>query len=98
MRAVRFSIAGLMGAVAGRRDWIGCVCAATRTHGPAASSGDAAALGLALVGAVCRRGEKRAWWLGFAVFGWIYMACAFAPYDLWPKLPTQILLDEVVDH
>ena len=59
-------------------------------------SGDARQLGVALIGAICRRGETRAWWLGFAAFGWVYMGSAFAPYQEWPKLPTQVLLDELV--
>ena len=96
MRAVRFSIAGMMAVVlvaaigfaglrAGSEAWTGGFILATR-----------AALGLAVVGVLCRRGEKRAWWLGFAMFGWIYMRCSSAIYDLWPKLPTQVLFDEIV--
>ncbi len=53
------------------------------------------AFGIALVGAVCRSGSARGPWCGFAVFGWMYMSAAFWPYDLWPKLPTQSLLEAV---
>ena len=70
---------------------------ANRTHGPAVSFWRRCAiLALALIGALCRRGEKRAWWAGFAAFGWVYMGCAFATYDGWPKLPTQVIFDELM--
>jgi hypothetical protein len=72
MRSLRFSIAGLMGAVllaaigsAGLANpsapWAGTLSLLTR-----------GLLCLAVVGAVCRSGAERAWWLGFASFGWIY--------------------------
>jgi len=35
-------------------------------------------LGLAIVGAIYHRGERRAFWLGFATFGWIYLYMAFS--------------------
>ena len=34
-------------------------------------------LSLAVVGAVCRGGAGRAWWLGFALFGWGYLGLVF---------------------
>src|SRR5277367_792440 len=30
-------------------------------------------IGLAVVGAICRSGTERVWWVGFASFGWIYL-------------------------
>ena len=51
------------------------------------------ALALAIVAAVCRRGRARAWWLGFAAFGWIYMGASFEFDQFDQKLPTQLLLD-----
>jgi hypothetical protein len=50
------------------------------------------ALALAVVAAVCRRGTARAWWLGFAAFGWIYMGASFEFDQFDQKLPTQLLL------
>ena len=93
MRSIRFSIAGLMGVVllvaigfAALRNpsenWAGVVLLATL-----------AALGIAMVGAFCRSGATRGGFLGFAVFGWIYMIAAFYPFGIWPKLPTQSLLE-----
>jgi hypothetical protein len=38
-------------------------------------------------------GRARGAWIGFAVFGWIYMSAAFWPSYRAPKLPTQSLLE-----
>ena len=48
-----------------------------------------AVLTLAIVGVVCRDQSQRAWWLGFALFGWGYLVLAF-----WSsfELPTTALL------
>jgi hypothetical protein len=51
------------------------------------------ALGLAVVVAFYRRGPERAWWLGFAAFGWIYMGACGEFREHEPRLPTQMLLD-----
>ena len=53
------------------------------------------AMGLAFVGAVCRKGESRAWWLGFAVLGWLYLEAAFAPSEFAVRLPTELLLGAI---
>ncbi len=50
-------------------------------------------LGLAVIGAICCREAERAWWLGFALFGWGYMALAFWFSEYLPKLPTLTLLE-----
>jgi hypothetical protein len=95
MRGLRSSIGGLLAAVlaaalgfyalrSGSEAWTGGLFLLTQ-----------ASLGLAWVGALCRRGEARAWWIGFALFGCIYLGCSFAPHNRWPKLPTQMLLDEI---
>ncbi len=49
-------------------------------------------MGLAFVGAVCRKSESRAWWLGFAVLGWIYLEAALTPSEFAVPLPTEMLL------
>ena len=52
-------------------------------------------LGLAAVGVICRGGDERAWWLGFAVFGWGYLAIFyFSRYDSL-KLPTSMVLEVI---
>src|SRR5262245_29525728 len=94
MHAGRVSIAGLMGAVA----VVAVGCAALRSGSPVWHGtlllATRAILGVALIGALCRQGEKRAWWIGFALFGWIYKTCSFAANESWPMIPTQVLLDE----
>jgi hypothetical protein len=48
---------------------------------------------LAVVGAVCRHGTERVWWLGFASFGWIYLGLPFRYNEFSQKLPTEIILE-----
>src|SRR4051812_22279841 len=73
MRPPRFSISGLMGAVlvaslglaafhSANETWAGMMLLVTEGF-----------LALAVVGAICRRGAGRAWWLGFLIFGWSYL-------------------------
>jgi len=52
-------------------------------------------LALAVVGVVCRAESERAWWLGFALFGWGYLALAFWSWknEPSPSLPTLVWLD-----
>ena len=56
------------------------------------------AFALAVLAVVYRRGERRAFWLGFALFGWGYMALtAGAWWDRGadrPTLITSLILDE----
>lgn len=55
-----------------------------------------AVLGSAVFGAVYRREGRRAFWLGFAAFGWGYLALAMGPWfaeQVAPKLPTTLLLN-----
>ena len=69
----RFSIAGLMAVVlvvaigfaalhSGSATWAGGLYLVTN-----------AVFALAVVGAVCRGASERAWWLGFALFGFGYL-------------------------
>ena len=46
---------------------------------------------LGIVGAVCRTGAKRAWWLGFLSFGWTYLH-AHHYYGSDAELPTTTVL------
>ena len=72
MRSFRFSIAALMWVVL-----LAAIASAGLAYPSTHWAGVAALLTrgmlcLALVGAVCRTGARRAWWLGFFVFGWAY--------------------------
>jgi hypothetical protein len=99
-RSLRFSIAGLMGAVlvaaiglAALRDpselWAGVIFLLT-----------CGVLMLAVVGVVCRGEARRAWWLGFALFGWGYLVLAFflALNGVLPALPTTPLIRRVLPN
>jgi hypothetical protein len=48
---------------------------------------------LAVVGAVCRGPSERAWWLGFALFGLVYLRGDFWFGRGQPWQPTNVLLD-----
>ena len=88
MRRIRFSIAGLMFAVA----MSAVLVAALRSGSPAWAGAmlmlSCGILGLAIVGAICRRGGERVWWVGFAVFGCGYLALAFWSEHNFENLPT----------
>jgi hypothetical protein len=93
MRSVRFSIAGLMGFVLLTAIGFAALRSPSETWSGVLLLATLGAFGIALVGAFCRTGAERGGWIGFAVFGWIYMRAAFWPSDRWPKLPTQSLLE-----
>jgi hypothetical protein len=94
MRSIRFSIAWLMivvlilalGLAALRNPtelWSGSLALVTK-----------ALLCLAVVGAVCRTGRERAWWLGVAVFGWAYLRSTDV-FNFWLRSPVQSLLETI---
>jgi len=96
-RTIRFSIAGLMGVVlivaiglAALRNasdiWAGVIFLVT-----------CGVLALSIVGMICRQEGERAWWLGFALFGWGYVALAFWPSHEsgLPQLPTIALFERL---
>ena len=89
-RAVRFPIAGLMSAVVVVPLGLAALRNASETWAGATFLSTCAVLCLAIVGVVCRGESERAWWLGFALFGWGYLILAF-----WSslELPTMALLD-----
>jgi hypothetical protein len=93
MRSIRFSIAGLMAVVL-----LAAIISAAFAYPSTRWAGVAVlftrgTLCLALVGAVCRTGVKRAWWIGFFAFGWAYVGVS-SPYGWYGEsvLPTDALL------
>ena len=93
MRTIRFSIAGLMGAVAMSAVGIAALRAADSTAWAGAMLMlVCGVLALAIVGALCRRDSERAWWLGFALFGCGYLMLAFWSENGFDELPTTKLL------
>jgi hypothetical protein len=83
MRFVRFSIAGLMGAVLTAALGLTALRSASETWAGAALLLTCGVLGLAVVGVVSRAADERAWWLGFALFGWGYLALAISCDSEW---------------
>jgi hypothetical protein len=95
MRSVRVSIAGLMGIVLVTATALAALRSSSVTWSGVMLLGTLGALGIALVGALCQSRSARGAWIGFAVFGWIYLSAAFWPSSYWPKLPTQTLLERL---
>ncbi len=96
MRKLRFSIGGLMVIVLAAAIGLAALKNVSRTWAGAMLLLTCGILALGVVGAICRRGAERVWWLGFSIFGWGYMA-------LWwcsAKHPTFVLpttrLQEVI--
>jgi hypothetical protein len=96
MMRVRVPIAALMGVVL----LIALGCAALRSGSALWASilltVDFVLLGFASLAIAYRRGARRAWWVGFAVFGWGYLGLAFGPWtaeNVAPRLATTAFLD-----
>jgi hypothetical protein len=95
MRLIRATIAGLMGAVLITALGLTALRSASEIWAGAVLLTTCSALGLAVIGVVCRSAAERAWWLGTALFGWGYLAMAFwSPVDA-TRLPTFALLEYV---
>jgi hypothetical protein len=96
MTFARFSLAGLAGAVVICALWLACLMFASSPWASAVLSITLSALTLAPLGIIYRRGERRAYWLGFALCGWTYIAFTFGPgfvTNLRPLLVTSNLLE-----
>jgi hypothetical protein len=98
MPRVRFTIIGLMAAVLA----CGVALAAFRDTsdfwGGAMLLATAVTLGAATLGARHARAADRAWWRGFALFGWGYLIATMGPWfaeEIGPKLPTTFALDRL---
>jgi hypothetical protein len=80
MRGFRFSIAGLIALVGIAATGF----AAVRVASPGWSGGlfslTILALLTAVLGIIYRRGPKRVFWVGFAIFGWTHLILASAPW------------------
>jgi hypothetical protein len=87
MRGLRFSIGGLMVIVLATAIGLAALRNASQTWAGAMLLLTCGILALGVVGAMVRKGAERAWWLGFSLYGWGYMA-------LWwclPEHPTFVL-------
>jgi hypothetical protein len=96
MKFLRFSIASLVGTVAICAVGLACLMFASTPWAGMLLSVTLAALTLALLGVLYRRGERRASWAGFALCGWTYMTLSFGPWFtdyVRPRLVTTNLLE-----
>src|SRR4051794_11127912 len=94
MRPPRYSLAGLLGLVLVAAIGMAGLRYASEAWASVIFVLTCGTLALGIVGVVRRQGPPRAWWLGFALFGWGYMALAFGPRpaeSTWPTLPTTVL-------
>lgn len=94
MRSLRYSIAGLMGIVLVAAVGLSALKSASPAWSGAIYLLNRTVLGLAVLNAFYSRGARRAWWLGFCLFGWGYVALVDtrpeikAPY----YMPTSLVL------
>ena len=95
MRFARFSIAELLGAVGLSGLGLACLLHASSPWAATMFSITLGLLTMALIGVIYRMGERRAFWVGFAICGWLYMALTTNPWlGAWigPNLVTSKLL------
>jgi hypothetical protein len=101
MRHFRFSIRGLMVMIV-----LLCIAfAALRYPTPLWAnvwySMSVASITLAVPAAIYRRSEQRAFWVGFAICGWVYFILALAPWmqgEAGFQLVTTTILDLMAPH
>jgi hypothetical protein len=101
MRLPRFSIAGLMGLIV-----VVAVGVAALRFASELWAGILLMLTLGVLGASVlafheRAGARRAWWRGFALFGWGYAVLALGPWAsdaIAPNLPTTMGLDKLYER
>jgi hypothetical protein len=96
MRLPRFTIAGLMGLVVVVAVGVAALRFASELWAGILLMLTLGTLGAAVLALHERTGAKRAWWRGFALFGWGYLVLAMGPWvaeAIAPKLPTTTGLD-----
>ena len=96
-RRVPFSIAGLMGAVVIIALGLAALRDASQTSAALTFMVIWGTLCLALVGALSRRGIERTWWLGFAIFGYAYVAVIFWWHVHLPEMVTIPVLEALLE-
>ena len=93
MRRIRFSIAGLMVAIAVTSLAMFALRSASAVWAGAMLLLVSGVLGLAIVGALCRGGTERVWWLGFALFGCGYLGLGLWSENNFGRVATTTLLE-----
>jgi hypothetical protein len=96
MKLPRFSLAGLLRAVAACGFAMACLLYASAPWAAGLYSVALGLLVLALIGVANRAGARRAFWAGFAIAGWAYLLIATGPWfhdSIARRLATTRLLD-----
>jgi hypothetical protein len=96
MRLPRFTIAGLMGLVVVVAVGVAALRFASETWAGVLLLLTLGTLGASVLAFQEWTGARRAWWRGFALFGWGYVALAMGPWAseaIAPHLPTTLGLD-----
>src|SRR4051794_21863807 len=95
MSRLRMSLAGLMVLVLVLGIGIAALRDASETWAGIVLLLTLGLLVVSILGVIYRNGGRRAWWLGFGIFGWGYVALTLAPWSKPEKLPTRDLLDSL---
>ena len=101
MRFARFSISGLIGAVAISAVGLACLMFASSPWAGTTLSITLGTLTVALIGVACRRGDRQAFWVGFSLCGWTYMVLSSGPWfasDIRQRLVTTRMLRWAYPH
>ena len=93
---VRFSLRSLFAVTAFIAIGLTALTHANRVWAAALTGGVVLSLSSATLAAVYRSGSSRALWLGFSLFGWIYLVLAHGPFREIP-LPTSFAF-EYLEH
>jgi hypothetical protein len=80
MKAFRFTLRGLFGVVTLLALALAAVSKPTLFWTSAVGSLTFALLAIAIIAAALTRGPRRAFWVGFAVFGWMHLILATTPW------------------
>jgi hypothetical protein len=95
MRPLLISLAGLMVLVIIVGIGIAALRDATETWAGIVLLLTLGLLAVSILGVLYRNGGRRAWWVGFALFGWGFAALTLAPWSKPEKLPTRVLLNSL---
>jgi hypothetical protein len=96
MRFARFSVADLLVTVGLCALSLACLIYASTPWATAVLSVALASLVLALIGVIYRRGERQAFWAGFAICGWAYLILSYSPW-FTPYPRSQLVTSKLLE-
>jgi hypothetical protein len=96
MRFARFSVADLLVTIGLCALSLACLIYASTPWATAVLSVALASLVLALIGVIYRRGERRAFWAGFAICGWTYLILSCSPWFI-PFPRSQLVTSKLLE-